>query len=716
MIQATRTAATECLLPSRIWAVALELDRWNAAECQHVAACQYCQSRLRTATNAVSLRETTRKVRFLWLLRLVILAKKYKRVLATVPLILIALAGVHWISKLQIPKTQSDPRDRHFAEIARKLDEAIKVNAELLSVVRQSQENSTALQERVAQMEDVAKASDALMSEMRQVQQASQKSQQEMLDRLVQLSGQRVNLAERWLSAGPPPQLRIPYAAGRKLAVVVGVSNAPPRDPIKAAEDAVEFYKQILVGQLGFYPAEIKLLSDAAPDPQSPDAFMPVQTLPTGEKLTEALDWLRDIAEPSDFAVLFIACHGEVEPRDGASELMFVLKGGERFSAKQLFARFAAARCEVKLAIVDTCFSGLAQRVQADALLSGTRGKTPRIPVLLSSTSPTERSWFHPGTQRGVFQLALRRTLAEADLADANGDRYLTPNEIKRRLEMHMGTLLHDAPEPQVPQFWLPPGTAGDFPLFALGQTAQFGRLTLVGEGLGEARVKVEGQEIQQGFNQLFPGRAAEQAYGVHVTQENRPGGQIGILMTGFPLSAQPYRLTVERKDGTVWHGQVELSSSSPTRVVQLPGKPGGEDVAPQKLGIKITHISQRDGTISGVVHGVKKGDESKYRVLLLIKTDVWYVHPYLESYATIKEGGKWEFEHIVRGSERRVAAVLIPAETKIPALDHNGYVIRLDELKPHLVNPETLDELEYQPEFNIQATQLPVPPAPSQR
>src|SRR5262245_9947434 len=43
------TTASACLLPSRMWKVVLQLDRWSAAEWEHLAGCPRCRRRLTRA-------------------------------------------------------------------------------------------------------------------------------------------------------------------------------------------------------------------------------------------------------------------------------------------------------------------------------------------------------------------------------------------------------------------------------------------------------------------------------------------------------------------------------------------------------------------------------------------------------------------------------------------------------------------------------------------
>jgi hypothetical protein len=119
-----------------------------------------------------------------------------------------------------------------------------------------------------------------------------------------------------------------------------------------------------------------------------------------------------------------------------------------------------------------------------------------------------------------------------------------------------------------------------------------------------------------------------------------------------------------------------------------------------QHLEVKITRVSQRDGTIAGMVRGLKGADCGNYTILVLIKTDCYYPHPFVGSLAAIKPNGHWEVRHVVRGGEQRVAAVVLPRETKIAALTRQGYIPRLEQVRAFAAAPDAIDELEYQSEY----------------
>jgi len=90
------------------------------------------------------------------------------------------------------------------------------------------------------------------------------------------------------------------------------------------------------------------------------------------------------------------------------------------------------------------------------------------------------------------------------------------------------------------------------------------------------------------------------------------------------------------------------------------------EKKAPQAT-IRITEINAADGVIRGVVEGLPPKERDGYIVAVYVRTDMWYIHPYLESAATIQKDGSWEIEHVRRGEERRLAAFVVSKAVRRP-------------------------------------------------
>ena len=72
------------------------------------------------------------------------------------------------------------------------------------------------------------------------------------------------------------------------------------------------------------------------------------------------------------------------------------------------------------------------------------------------------------------------------------------------------------------------------------------------------------------------------------------------------------------------------------------------------------------DDIISGKVTGVV--DPSKYKVAVYVKTDIWYIHPYIDSFASISSDGSWEIETVQRyPAPTRICTFLVEKDYKAP-------------------------------------------------
>ncbi len=81
---------------------------------------------------------------------------------------------------------------------------------------------------------------------------------------------------------------------------------------------------------------------------------------------------------------------------------------------------------------------------------------------------------------------------------------------------------------------------------------------------------------------------------------------------------------------------------------------------------IEITDI-QQDNLISGKVSGLK-GPLSHYKVVVYVKTDRWYVHPFASggpgrSYAEIEDDGTWEIQTVLREFPASAVAAAVVAK-----------------------------------------------------
>lgn len=87
---------------------------------------------------------------------------------------------------------------------------------------------------------------------------------------------------------------------------------------------------------------------------------------------------------------------------------------------------------------------------------------------------------------------------------------------------------------------------------------------------------------------------------------------------------------------------------------------------------IDITDI-QQDIVILGKVSGLK-GPLNNYKVLVYVKTDRWYIHPFAsggpgKSYAEIHDDGTWEIQTVLRyHPASSVAAVVVARDYPAPS------------------------------------------------
>ncbi len=91
------------------------------------------------------------------------------------------------------------------------------------------------------------------------------------------------------------------------------------------------------------------------------------------------------------------------------------------------------------------------------------------------------------------------------------------------------------------------------------------------------------------------------------------------------------------------------------------------------KPSIAILQV-ESDDFIKGKVEGLKPEDYAKYKVIVYVKTNKWYIHPYDrggpgKSYADIKQDGTWTIGTIKREFPAdHVAALLVRGDYKPPS------------------------------------------------
>lgn len=106
------------------------------------------------------------------------------------------------------------------------------------------------------------------------------------------------------------------------------------------------------------------------------------------------------------------------------------------------------------------------------------------------------------------------------------------------------------------------------------------------------------------------------------------------------------------------------------TNLVKLSEQSLKLDVKLEAVRISIEIAKFRSGSyIEGKVNGLGTNDFKKYKVLVYVLTDKWYIHPYAENragrgFANIDNQGKWRIETVWRGYQAyKVTFLLVSKE-----------------------------------------------------
>jgi len=82
---------------------------------------------------------------------------------------------------------------------------------------------------------------------------------------------------------------------------------------------------------------------------------------------------------------------------------------------------------------------------------------------------------------------------------------------------------------------------------------------------------------------------------------------------------------------------------------------------------VRITLIDAAKELVRGVVKGVRPDQLPDLVVALYVETDKWYVHPYRGMVSEMDDDGSWESEHVWRGDETQIAALLVRRTAQLP-------------------------------------------------
>lgn len=79
--------------------------------------------------------------------------------------------------------------------------------------------------------------------------------------------------------------------------------------------------------------------------------------------------------------------------------------------------------------------------------------------------------------------------------------------------------------------------------------------------------------------------------------------------------------------------------------------------------------VNGEDKTASGKVSGLAAGQHADYKVVVYLKTDIWYIQPVANSSAAIDENGNWQMEElqIISGVPTTAYAYLVRQDYAAP-------------------------------------------------
>lgn len=95
--------------------------------------------------------------------------------------------------------------------------------------------------------------------------------------------------------------------------------------------------------------------------------------------------------------------------------------------------------------------------------------------------------------------------------------------------------------------------------------------------------------------------------------------------------------------------------------------------MAAEGVAISIDKIVQ-DDHIAGTVTGLTEKGRAEHKVVVYVKTDRWYIHPYErgddgKSWASTGTKGSWKIETVRRDfAASAVAALVVKRDSKVPA------------------------------------------------
>ncbi len=126
------------------------------------------------------------------------------------------------------------------------------------------------------------------------------------------------------------------------------------------------------------------------------------------------------------------------------------------------------------------------------------------------------------------------------------------------------------------------------------------------------------------------------------------------------------------------------------------------EPVKEAEVSILMTKF--RSGSyIKGKVSGLKEGEHGRYKLLVYVLTNKWYIHPYAENregkgYASIKSDGSWTIQTVWRGYQAfKVAFLIVDKDYYPPSVveisEGEADQSLLEKVHPHCYNIQKAPE-----------------------
>lgn len=260
--------------------------------------------------------------------------------------------------------------------------------------------------------------------------------------RAVCLFGFLLAMAVAWAQRGPEK----PFVPNNRWALVVGASNYPASyGELKySARDARDF-AALLEGDLGFNPANVRLVADAGPPAQAP----------TSAHILAALDsLLRDKRlDKGNLFVFYFSGHGIGTEQGDFLLPSDVVPGQEAkmgVPIKAVIARIVAAGLKNVIFLTDACRAGEKNPFGQEL---NDLGRKANIAVLLGC-SPGRRSYEYPELHHGAFTYFLMEALRDPKLRDASGAVWASKVGADLQAKVRDYTERDHGKYAQVPSLW----------------------------------------------------------------------------------------------------------------------------------------------------------------------------------------------------------------------------------------------------------------------